>query len=202
MTAWRRFAAMAAVAAVAVAGCSRFESTMETDEFTQPEPTSTRADWLAPYGPGWEHLAGEPPETVATQALERLCSFTPVEYDEASAFRRLDGVVTPQLWRQMRHDPRSVIALVPMTQWQHWEQAGGGQAVTVTVDDELHPADTDRTWQRKMSCLRTMDGFDEEFVDGYTVGVTNTGGQWRVSELLYLGTTFHTDEEKTNGIER
>ena len=183
-------AVITAMAMLAVGGCSRFEPTMEDEGFTQPSPTMTRPDWQNPYGPGWEQLVGKPPEKVATAALEKLCSFTPAEHEEATAYRRLDGVVTPQLWKRMSDDPRAVVTGMPLRDWDQWARAGGGQRVTVAIDDEIHPPDTESRWQRKASCRRQLDGFPGVFVDGYVVGVSKTGGQWKLSDLQYMTTTY------------
>lgn len=183
-------AVITAMAMLAVGGCSRFEPTMEDDGFTQPTPTMTRPDWQNPYGPGWEHLVGAPPEDVATAALETLCSFSPIEQEEATAYRRLDGVVTPGLWRQMSGDPRGVVAAMPLRDWDQWVSGGGRQTVVVAVDDEIHPPDTESRWQRKMSCRRQLDGFPGVFTDGYVVGVSKSGGQWKLSDLQYMTTTY------------
>ncbi len=183
-------AVITAMAMLAVGGCSRFEPTMEDDGFTQPTPTMTRPDWQNPYGPGWEHLVGAPPEDVATAVLEKLCTFSPLEHEQATAYQRLDGVVTPPLWRRLSDAPRDVVAPMPLRDWDQWASAGGRQTVVVAVDDEIHPPGTDSSWHRKLSCRRQLDGFPGVFVDGYLVGVTKRDGQWKVSTLDYLTTTY------------
>lgn len=165
---------------------------METHELAPIEVTTTRPDAAMPYGQGFENLAGQPPKVVATTALEKLCSFTAKEYDEGTVPDRLQGITTPAAWRSITDDPRTIVAPIILRTWDTWNLAGGQQQVTVEVTEEEHPVDTETAWQRKVVCYRQMDGFDEQFLDVYIIGLEKTRGQWRVSALeLISSNTLH-----------
>lgn len=173
--------------AVVVAGCATdtMEATMHP-EVDQPTITSTRADWRNPYGPGWEDLTGKDAEVVATAALTKLCEHTATELDRGEAYKRLNGVVTPDLWQRMVDNPAAVVQWIPAPVWEDWASHGGTQTAHVSVTDEEHPADTEESWARKMVCERHLSGIESPVMDTYLVVAEKSDGVWKLSRLELL----------------
>lgn len=155
----------------------------------ESQPSGERSDNKYPYGPGFEDLAGANPETVATKALTQLCSFTPEDYDNQKVIHRINGVVHPDLWSRISHDPDLVVPIVTGPLERQWISAGGTTKVNVVISGEQHPADSDVMWSRKMECDRLWSGFTKEFRDLYLVVVSKHEGQWRLQQLELLETT-------------
>lgn len=97
------------------------------------------------------------------------------------------GVVTPELWTQLRDDPASVVPTMTGPAWRAWDSAGGGVTVTVRQDEEQHPPDTDTTWTRKWVVTRQLAGSTSPLDTTYAVALRKISGQWRVSDLRLLG---------------
>ncbi len=178
--------------AMSMTACS--SKPTEQRELAPIEITTTRPDAAMPYGAGFEHLANEGPETVAAAALERLCTFTSDEYDAGTVYERVQGITTPEAWRAMTADPKSVTPQLILRTWDTWDQAGGNQTAEVAISNEVHPEDSETSWQRKMTCRRVMDGLDGAFLDSYVLGLEKREGQWRVSQLALMNSTYTPPE--------
>ncbi|WP_342318692.1 hypothetical protein [Corynebacterium mayonis] len=176
------------VLAIHVTACDPLPT--ERRDLAPIEITTTRPDAAMPYGPGFEHLANKGPETVATAAMEHLCTFTAAEYDAMTVHERLQGITTPKAWRAVTADPSTITPHMILRSWDTWDRAGGTQRAEVTISNEIHPEDSDTTWHRKMACTRIMDGFDEIFIDDFVVILEKNRGQWRIDHLSLLSSVF------------
>lgn len=189
--------AVVVLSAMALASCSSGEQDQAADETMMHEAydggeggtTVEKTEDAMPYGDGYEHLTNKPPEDVAQAALERLGESSSQEVDTGEAIKRLNGVVTPQLWSQISTSPEQVVPTSTGTMWRAWDQAGGHAQATASMDGEQHPPDTETSWARKYSLTRKLDGQDYELVDTYIVECTKVQGQWRVSDMQLLSTS-------------
>lgn len=179
---------VAGLAALTLTGCSNHVG--DHIDYGEVEVDRSRPDAAMPYGQEFKDLANRDPAEVATAALEQLCTFSSEEYDQKRVAHRIQGVVTPGAWRVMSENPRTIRPEIILRMWATWDEAGGTQDARVEVSDEIHPDDTETTWERKLACYRTMDGFDETFVDVYATSLEKVEGQWRIARLQLLSSTY------------
>lgn len=189
MSNYRRGIIAATILTLTLTACGGGEDEGYIDNHDGRSPMGpATAEIIMPYGAGFEHLQNQPPEAVAESALLRLAHATPDQVeDKAAAVQLLRGVVTPELWSQLKADPAAVVPSMTGPAWRSWDSAGGGVYVVVSQDNEQHPPDTADTWTRKFLVTRQLDGSSTPLETTYGVGLRKISGQWRVSDLRLLG---------------
>lgn len=185
----RRGLVAATILTLTLTACGGGEDQDSIDNHDGHSPMGpATAEIIMPYGEGFEHLQNQPPEAVAETALLRLGHATPDQVeDKDAAVQLLRGVVTPELWSQLKDDPTTVVPFMTGPAWRAWDSAGGGAHVTVRQDNEQHPPDSEGTWSRKFLVTRQLDGASKPLETTYIVGMRKISGQWRVSDLRLLG---------------
>lgn len=150
--------------------------------------TVTKPEDAMPYGENYKDLANKPPQQVAEKALKNLAEAGPQELDDGSAYKRLRGVLTPQLGISIDEGRTHALPFVAGPEWRSWSLKGGKATAQIHQSPEQHPPDTDTTWTRKYTVLRTLEGINSRYVDTYIVACEKISGQWRLSDIRILDT--------------
>ena len=126
---------------------------------------------------------------LAVTAVEKLCSFSPQEYETNTVALKIKPYSHPQLYQQVKDDQKLLVATISQPELRQWKQAGGTTTVKVKVTEEDHPKDTDTSWARKVVCEQTKAGVTHTLGVVYLVVVTKEDQQWGLSELKLLSST-------------
>ncbi|NKY53960.1 hypothetical protein [Nocardia vermiculata] len=143
------FAAALVVAAVALTACTQSgdDTYGEHDTHGTGVPSGASIETLPPLPAPWTDLDRTNPEAVALAAVRALFDWRPADGDTGpeDALDRARPLLTPRAADSYRPYP------IPRPIWESWMNSGASITASSEVSSEQHPADTDTTWQRKIS---------------------------------------------------
>ena len=96
---------------------------------------------------------------LAVTAVEKLCSFSPKEYETNTVALKIKPYSHPQLYQQVKDDQKLLVATISQPELRQWKQAGGTTTVTVKVTEEDHPTNRIRPSENSSKGFQTASRF-------------------------------------------